>query len=89
MLSDWLLTVPQDEEMVNKFQPSLMEADVIKEQHLALDYIGIRGSIENAGRVGQQAGRCWEVRPRRSLTPSAAAARQDQCGLLVLADCPS
>lgn len=37
--------------MINRFRPSLVEADVIKEQNLALDYIGIRGSIENAGRV--------------------------------------
>lgn len=48
-----MFAAAQDEEMINRFRPSLVEADVIKEQNLALDYIGIRGSIENAGRVSR------------------------------------
>lgn len=37
--------------MLNKFRASLEEAEVIKDRNLALDFIGKRGSIENAGRV--------------------------------------
>lgn len=44
-------TTKQDEEMLNKFRASLEEAEVIKDRNLALDFIGKRGSIENAGRV--------------------------------------
>ena len=37
--------------MLQRFRASLEEADVIKDRNLALDFIGKRGSIENAGRV--------------------------------------
>jgi hypothetical protein len=37
--------------MLQKFRASLEEAEVIKDRNLALDFIGKRGSIENAGRV--------------------------------------
>lgn len=37
--------------MLNKFRASLDEAEVIKDRNLALDFIGKRGSIENAGRA--------------------------------------
>lgn len=41
----------RDEEMLDRFRASLEEAEVIKERNLALDFIGKRGSIENAGRA--------------------------------------
>ena len=64
-----------DEEMLEKVRPSLEEADVIKDRNLALDFIGTRGSIENAGRVSSETeGRgaraaggwmCWEELRKR------------------------
>lgn len=49
-------TTKQDEEMLDKFRASLEEAEVVKDRNLALDFIGKRGSIENAGRV-----RAWRL----------------------------
>jgi RNA polymerase Rpb2, domain 2 len=39
-----------DVEMMEKFRPSLEEADVIQTRNLALDYIGKRGNATNVGR---------------------------------------
>ncbi|KAG5179521.1 hypothetical protein JKP88DRAFT_200959 [Tribonema minus] len=39
-----------DAEMMEKFRPSLEEADVIQSRTLALDFIGKRGSAANVGR---------------------------------------
>jgi RNA polymerase Rpb2, domain 2 len=36
--------------MMEKFRPSLEEADVIQTRNLALDYIGKRGNATNVGR---------------------------------------
>jgi DNA-directed RNA polymerase II subunit RPB2 len=39
-----------DVEMMEKFRPSLEEADVIQTRNLALDFIGKRGNAGNVGR---------------------------------------
>jgi DNA-directed RNA polymerase II subunit RPB2 len=46
----YVLYKNSDVEMMEKFRPSLEEADVIQTRNLALDYIGKRGNATNVGR---------------------------------------
>lgn len=42
-----------DAEMMERFRPSLEDASVIQNQDVALDFIGRRGSAQNAGKAGR------------------------------------